>query len=78
MMVGALVYSIDYLGPLPTALGGLMVWSKPDPKLNHQEYDMNKDRIAPNLKALENHFCSEAVSDVEAAPWRRKLHDNEN
>jgi len=55
-----------------------MVWSKPDPKLNHHEYDMNKDRIAPNLKALENHFCSEAVSDVEAAPWRRKLHDNEN
>jgi ketosteroid isomerase-like protein len=28
---------------------------------------MNKDRIAQNLAAVENHFHSEATSDVEAA-----------
>jgi ketosteroid isomerase-like protein len=28
---------------------------------------MNKDRIAQNLAAVENHFHSEALSDVEAA-----------
>jgi ketosteroid isomerase-like protein len=28
---------------------------------------MNKDKIAENLAAIENHFHSEALSDVEAA-----------
>jgi ketosteroid isomerase-like protein len=28
---------------------------------------MNKDKIAENLAAVENHFHSEALSDVEAA-----------
>jgi ketosteroid isomerase-like protein len=29
--------------------------------------DMNKDKIAENLAAVENHFHSEALSDVEEA-----------
>lgn len=33
----------------------------------HRENDMNKERIAQNLAAVENHFHSEALSDVNAA-----------
>jgi ketosteroid isomerase-like protein len=33
----------------------------------HRENDMNKERIAQNPAAVENHFHSEALSDVNAA-----------
>ena len=40
-----------------------------DVELNfeHRKDTMNKDRIAQNLAAVENHFHSEELAEVEAA-----------